>query len=179
MTKKNLEYYLSLPYKIEVTQIPESEGGGYMATLPEIGKYAIIGDGDSPEKAIQNLRELKKERFQEFLEERVAIPEPITEDHHSGKFIVRVPKTLHFELAAKAKEEGVSLNQLINYMLSSSNERIQILDEIRKDIFILHKEIKEISYKIVDHSHIRTEENIDLLSLETYFDNNYIYEKAA
>ena len=31
----------------------------------------------------------------------------------SGKFVVRVPKTLHASLEAEAKDEGVSLNQLV------------------------------------------------------------------
>ena len=31
----------------------------------------------------------------------------------SGKFVVRVPKTLHLALEREAAEEGVSLNQLV------------------------------------------------------------------
>jgi hypothetical protein len=30
MMKKELEYYLSLPYQIEVKVIPDEEGGGFM-----------------------------------------------------------------------------------------------------------------------------------------------------
>jgi len=50
-----------------------------------------------------------------------AIPEPsVTEplDRYSGKFVVRVPRTVHARLARKAKQEGVSLNQLISSVLS-------------------------------------------------------------
>ena len=31
----------------------------------------------------------------------------------SGKFVARVPKTVHAQLAARAKAEGVSLNTLV------------------------------------------------------------------
>jgi antitoxin HicB len=31
----------------------------------------------------------------------------------SGKFVARVPKTIHAKLAIRAKEEGVSLNTLV------------------------------------------------------------------
>jgi hypothetical protein len=39
---------------------------------------------------------------------------------HSGKLLVRMPATLHDELARTAESEGVSLNQLINGVLASS-----------------------------------------------------------
>ena len=51
------------------------------------------------------------------------IPKPsVTEplDRYSGKFIVRVPRTVHARLARKAKQEGVSLNQLVSSVLSQA-----------------------------------------------------------
>jgi hypothetical protein len=39
---------------------------------------------------------------------------------HSGKLLVRMPATLHDELARVAQAEGVSLNQLITGVLASS-----------------------------------------------------------
>ena len=50
-----------------------------------------------------------------------AIPEPsVAEplDRYSGKFIVRVPRYVHARLSRKAKQEGVSLNQLVTSVLS-------------------------------------------------------------
>ena len=44
------------------------------------------------------------------------IAEPV--GRYSGKFIVRVPRSVHARLARKAKQEGVSLNQLISSVLS-------------------------------------------------------------
>lgn len=36
----------------------------------------------------------------------------------SGKFVIRIPKELHYKLSQKAKDNGVSLNQYITYKLS-------------------------------------------------------------
>ncbi|MDA8210451.1 MAG: toxin-antitoxin system HicB family antitoxin, partial [Clostridia bacterium] len=44
------------------------------------------------------------------------IPEPT--DSFSGQLRVRMPKSLHKALADKAKEEDISLNQLIIYHLA-------------------------------------------------------------
>ena len=44
------------------------------------------------------------------------LPEPdvrSSREEYSGKFVVRVPKSLHAALAAEAEIEGVSLNQLV------------------------------------------------------------------
>jgi antitoxin HicB len=56
------------------------------------------------------------------LEEGIPIPEPRPEADYSGKFVVRVPRSLHRELVQRAEEEGVSLNQYINVVLASSVE---------------------------------------------------------
>ena len=36
----------------------------------------------------------------------------------SGKFLVRIPKSLHYKLTIEAEKEGVSLNQYVLYKLS-------------------------------------------------------------
>ena len=41
-----------------------------------------------------------------------------TDVNYSGKFLMRVPKRLHAELAHAAKAQGVSLNQYLLYMLT-------------------------------------------------------------
>jgi antitoxin HicB len=41
------------------------------------------------------------------------VPAPKSGGVASGKFVARVPKTIHAQLAARAKAEGVSLNTLV------------------------------------------------------------------
>ena len=48
------------------------------------------------------------------------VSEPETKAKHSGKLLVRMPATLHDELAHAAEREGVSLNQLITSALASA-----------------------------------------------------------
>ncbi len=74
--KKHLEYYLSLPYQVEVVPIPPHEGGGFMARMPQFGVQGIIGDGESPEEALQDLAENQRLRFAQYLEDGLDIPEP-------------------------------------------------------------------------------------------------------
>jgi len=36
--KKDLEYYMKLNYPLEVIQVPEDEGGGFIVTIPALGR---------------------------------------------------------------------------------------------------------------------------------------------
>jgi antitoxin HicB len=54
------------------------------------------------------------------IEDSLPIPEPVRSEDYSGKFLVRVPRTLHRDLARRAELEGVSLNQLVLSVLSRS-----------------------------------------------------------
>ena len=45
----------------------------------------------------------------------------------SGKFVVRVPKSLHAALWREARDEGVSLNQLVVSKLSTPLEKSMAL----------------------------------------------------
>jgi len=119
--KKDLRYYLSLDYPVEIRRIPDDEGGGYTASIPSLGAYAFVGDGETPEEAYGNLQETKGELFEDYLRDGLDIPEPPDEDdpeHYSGRFLTRIPKELHRDLVAAAKASGTSLNQYITYALT-------------------------------------------------------------
>ena len=46
---------------------------------------------------------------------------PAVKSQYSGRLVLRMPKAQHAKLAAKAAAEGVSLNQLIVYLLASAH----------------------------------------------------------
>ena len=119
--KKDLKYYLSLNYPVEMIQIPADEGGGFSVCIPQLGRSAFIADGDTLEEALNNLNILKEESFKRMLENSIPISEPVEEkeEEYSGKFIVRVPAELHREIAKQAKKNKISLNQYIQYILTS------------------------------------------------------------
>ncbi len=144
---KNLNYYLKKNYRIEILPISDEEGGGFIARLPQFGNMGIIGDGETVDEAIKNLEESKAIRFKRYIEEGVSIPVPEDEidlGDYSGKFLVRISKTIHKDLAHTAKSEGISLNQLAGSILATGLERhkenktfariLQDLDWVKENI---------------------------------------------
>lgn len=111
---KTFEYYMTLPYKIVF--YPASEGG-YVAEIPELP--GCLTQGDDMKDTLELIEDAKRAWIDIALQDKREIPEPETEEKYSGKFLVRVPKSLHKELAMRAKQEAVSINQLATWFLSA------------------------------------------------------------
>jgi antitoxin HicB len=75
-------------------------------------------EADTLEEAAEMIQDAMAVWIQGSLDAGLAIPEPHSESDYSGKFSVRLPKSLHRDLVEVAEREGVSLNQYINVMLS-------------------------------------------------------------
>lgn len=111
---RSLEEYLALPYRLEL--IPDPYEGGYAASYPDLP--GCITGGDTPEEAVRNAAEAKAAWMEAAMEEGVTIPEPKSEEDYSGQFKLRIPKSLHRELAINAKKEGVSMNHYCSTLLT-------------------------------------------------------------
>ncbi len=71
-------------------------------------------------EGVRLIEEAMRGWLESELENGKTIPEPRPEEEYSGKFIVRVPKSLHRKLAEISGSEGVSLNQWINTTLAEA-----------------------------------------------------------
>jgi predicted HicB family RNase H-like nuclease len=116
MEKKSVDYYTNLPYNFLIRSLSDESGNYYYGQVLELD--GCQSHGDSFEEAGRNLREAMKGWLSVKLEHGDHIPEPVNDDNYSGKFIVRVPKSLHRRLAIEAQKEGISLNQYLVYKLS-------------------------------------------------------------
>ena len=54
------------------------------------------------------------------LEEDREIPEPKSATSHSGRLLLRMPRTLHADLTRASEREGISLNQFITDVLAAA-----------------------------------------------------------
>lgn len=112
MNEKNL-------YRIRVYPIKtDTDTTEWAAEFPDLP--GCVGAGDTAEEAVTMAMDAKKAWIETAKEEGRKIPKPknIDEDGFSGKFTLRLPKTLHKELTLKAEEEGVSLNQYLLYLIT-------------------------------------------------------------
>jgi len=106
----NLEYYLNLNYSIEIKEIPESEGGGFIARLPQFGELGIVGDGETILEALEELEEYKKLVFEEYLTNGKTLPEP-EDDSLENRTRIKVS---HWCIC-RSNESGVSSKRLLKF----------------------------------------------------------------
>ncbi len=123
-------------------KLDKDEGGGYIASIPELGKDAFTGYGETIEEAIEDLNDTKEMLFKDYLENSVEIPEPIKDEDFSGKFVVRLPIYLHRYLAEQAKANNVSLNQYCLTLLSQGNA-MQVVNKSLKSMAVTLHSIKK------------------------------------
>lgn len=116
---KSLDYYLSLPYRMEI--YPDTEEGGYTVSYPDLP--GCLTCGETLEDAIANAEDAKKEWLYGTLADGMTIPEPDTLHEYSGQFKLRIPRSLHRDLAEHSRREGISMNQYCLYLLSMNDAR--------------------------------------------------------
>lgn len=114
---KTIDYYMQLPYKMEI--VADVEEGGFLASFPDLP--GCLTCGDTIEKAAENAVDAKRAWIAAALEEHLDIKEPTGESSYSGQFKLRLPKTLHRILAEQAQKEGISMNQYCIYLLSKNS----------------------------------------------------------
>ena len=102
-------------YTAVVRELRDSEGGGFLAEFPDLP--GCVADGATREEALKNLDDAAEEWIAAAKRLGRTIPEPNTAEY-SGKWVQRVPKSLHRRLASEAKREGVSLNALTSTILA-------------------------------------------------------------
>jgi antitoxin HicB len=108
------------PYAFEayahvISQLSKDEGGGFLITFPDLP--GCMSDGETEAEAVANGKDAFKAWVSARKDAGKEIPEPYyrpdTVPEVSGKFVTRLPKTIHAKLAERAKAEGVSLNTLV------------------------------------------------------------------
>jgi predicted RNase H-like HicB family nuclease len=106
MANKDLEYYMSLSYTITLKR---GDGEEYwIARVVELPH--CMTHGATPEEALRDIEDAKREWLKSNLEDRLPIPEPAK---FTGQYHLRMPPSLHEALTLKSESEDVSLNQFM------------------------------------------------------------------
>ncbi len=114
MKKKDLLRYLILHYRLNLTF--DEESNAWVVRYPELPGCAA--DGASPEEALIEAKAAKALWIETAVAEGQQIPQPQGEPTFSGKFVLRLPKSLHEAAAERADREGISLNSYLVHLVS-------------------------------------------------------------
>ena len=96
-------------YPFTVRPLAAGEGGGYLIEFPDLP--GCISDGETVDEAVANGMDAKREWLAVAREQGRIVPG--AGGQLSGKWVQRVPRSLHTRLVERAEREGVSLNTLV------------------------------------------------------------------
>ena len=91
--------------RIELRPLTEEEGGGWLATFPDLP--GCMSDGETPEEALCNAAEAETAwlaAHQKWGKTKAEKP---------ARLVARLPRSIHRDLQERANEEGVSINTLM------------------------------------------------------------------
>jgi antitoxin HicB len=97
-----------------------AEDAGFIAEVPDLPGCSAWGATEAD--AAREAKDAVAAWLQAAQAAGKAVPVPHTVqpiEAYSGKFLVRLPRSLHARLARRAAQEGVSLNQFLTGVLSS------------------------------------------------------------
>ena len=118
-------------YPLTIKPLSKEEGGGYQVEYLDLP--GCMADGETVEEALKEGEDAVLAWIRSAKEDGETIPEPRSLDKYSGQWRIRVPKSLHAELDAKAKLEGVSLNTLSIVLLAEGITRRNTLNHLGKN----------------------------------------------
>lgn len=147
--------------------IPDDDG--YFIEIKELP--GCMSQGENQDEALSNIQEAKELWLETALKKNRKIPEPQTEENYSGKFVVRLPKSLHAKISKRAKEENTSINQLVVSMLSEQHGAYEMIKKLERCIDKIERQ-KDHEHELLTRSYIQTsipkKEHYDSIYNENY-----------
>ena len=99
-----------------IKEMNDESGHYYYGSVLELD--GCQSTAETVDELMKSLDEAMEGYLEVKLEHNYPIPLPQQDDSYSGRFVLRLPKTLHKRLSIEASNEGVSLNQWACYKLS-------------------------------------------------------------
>ncbi len=129
--RKDVGYYMRLPYTIEV--VPYADGG-FFARVKEL--EGCMTEADTLEDVYEMIEDAKRSWLEAAIEDgsEIPLPESMEEERYSGRILIRIPKSLHRKLVESAKDEGMSVNTYIVSLLSERNATRGVLRKVLKEL---------------------------------------------
>ena len=119
--RRSLEDYLTMHYPFNI--IADTDGG-YVIEYPDLP--GCMTQVESIEEIPHMAEDARRGWITVAYEDGQDIPPPGQPAAYSGKFNLRIPRSLHRALVEGAAREGVSLNQYVTMLLARRDAQAQL-----------------------------------------------------
>lgn len=116
-----VDFFLGLDYTFHVIASPD---GGYVVRFPDLP--GCLSQTDNLDDVPSLANEVRQLWIEAEYEAGRAIPLPTLAPEYSGKFNLRIPRSLHRKLVESAADDGVSLNQYVTMLLAQGDTEARV-----------------------------------------------------
>jgi len=120
-TRRPLPEYLARQYPFQAIA---DEDGGYVIVFPDLP--GCMTQVESVEEIPTMAEDARRAWIETAYEDGEDIPLPSYPEEYSGKFNVRLPRSLHRSLAEAAERDGISLNQYVATLLARGDAQARV-----------------------------------------------------
>ncbi len=120
--KKDLQYYLNLPWTYTIEQeLDKNFGKLYIIRVNELP--GVVTDGATIAEAVESMQEALELSLSVSLKEGDEINEPLNARHYRGNIAYRTSSERHYRIAKEAKKRNLSLSQAIDTFIDEATQK--------------------------------------------------------
>ena len=139
-TRPSLKDCLAREYPFRVIADPD---GGYVIEFPDLP--GCMTQVEKLDEVGPMAAEIQQLWIETAYAEQMDIPLPSYPEEYSGKFVVRLPRSLHRRLAEGAERERISLNHWVVSILARGEAELRIerrLDELDRRLTEVQNQVR-------------------------------------
>ncbi len=110
--KKNLNYYLNLPWTYTIETETYKGKSYYIIRVNELP--GICTDSEDLNQGMEDIKEAIACAVEIYLERGEPVPEPVDRDHYKGRILYRTDSERHFLIAKVAKAKHKSISKILD-----------------------------------------------------------------
>lgn len=122
-TKKNLNYYLSLPWSYTIEQ--ESHKGEHYYIIRVNELPGVCTDAETVEEGMKLIQEALEATIKLYLKNGEEVPEPIRKEEYKGNISYRTSPERHYYVTKIAHQLDKSISKTIDLLIDAGMDKIQ------------------------------------------------------
>lgn len=121
--KKNLDYYLNLPWTYTIEKESYEGSTYYIIRVNELP--GICTDSESLDEGMEDIKNLIACAIEIYKEKGEPVPEPIDREHYKGKISYRTDSERHYLIAKIAREKHKSISGILDIFVDAGIQQFR------------------------------------------------------
>jgi predicted RNase H-like HicB family nuclease len=122
-TKKNLKYYLQLPWSYTIEQETDKGEHYYIIRVNELP--GVCTDAETVEEGMELIKEAIEGVIKLYMKQGDEIPEPIRKEDYRGNIAYRTSPERHFNVTKMSRQLDKSISRTIDLLIDAGIEKLQ------------------------------------------------------